>query len=213
MVFVMSPMINMVKSPISSLVDHGWSTSFDRLYRYRIRIIIRLWMVISFVLRNCKFHDLIIIIIIVIVIITMICSIVIIVITSVTMIIIDIICIYISIKYPWTYYIIIFDGYIIEIYYCYQVSNWNNSSKLDPVGVSAGLEGESTWPPEKVTTCMYILYIYISKMDNDGIKHCVYIYMVGGLQPWNFIFPLILGDCHHPSWLILFRGVETTNLI
>jgi hypothetical protein len=42
--------------------------------------------------------------------ITIIISIVIIVITSITMIIIVII--YISIKYPWTYYIIIFDGYI-----------------------------------------------------------------------------------------------------
>ena len=44
--------------------------------------------------------------------ITIIISIVIIVITSITMIIIVIIYIYISIKYPWTYYIIIFDGYI-----------------------------------------------------------------------------------------------------
>ena len=95
--------------------------------------------------------------------ITIIISIVIIVITSITMIIIVIIYIYIyiykismNLLYHYFWWL-----YIIKIYYCYPVSNWNNSSKLDPVGVSAGLEGESTWPPEKVTTCMYIIYIYM----------------------------------------------------
>ena len=32
-------------------------------------------------------------------------------------------------------------------------------------------------------------------------------WLVGGLVAINFIFPLILRVCHHPNWLIFFRGV------
>ena len=32
--------------------------------------------------------------------------------------------------------------------------------------------------------------------------------LLGGLEPWNFIFHIyIYGECHHPNWLIFFRGV------
>ena len=36
--------------------------------------------------------------------------------------------------------------------------------------------------------------------------------LVGGLEPWNFVFHIYIGNVIIPSdELILFRGVETTN--
>jgi hypothetical protein len=31
------------------------------------------------------------------------------------------------------------------------------------------------------------------------------------LVVWNIFYFSIYWECHHPNWLIIFRGVETTN--
>ena len=40
---------------------------------------------------------------------------------------------------------------------------------------------------------------------------CKSLSSYGWLALWNILYLSIYWECHHPNWLIFFRGVETTN--
>ena len=67
------------------------------------------------------------------------------------------------------------------------------------------------WRIRMVDWCWHDWGIYVDGGHGKPWSYGIHTYLVGGLVA-IFCFP-IYRECHHPNWLIFFRGVQTTNQI